>query len=95
MSQNNNNDNNSGNSGKTSFGIKAGYIGTGILIGLVIYPFVRKTLATMQPKLDKFFDDLTGKAEGMAEKASDIMAKAKENIFKSDKNIEKHDHPDH
>ena len=96
MSQNQNQtENNSGS--KPSFGARAGYVGTGILIGLVIYPFVRKTLSTIQPKLDKIFDNLTGKAENLAEKASDLMAQAKESVFKGDKDKEskKHDHPGH
>ena len=59
---------------------KAGYIGTGIVIGVVIYPFVRKTVAKVQPNLDKLFDALTGKAEGFAEMASDLIAKAKDNL---------------
>jgi hypothetical protein len=59
---------------------KAGYIGTGVVIGLVIYPFVRKTLTKLQPGLDKLFDGLTGKAEGMAEMAADFIAKAKQNL---------------
>ena len=46
----------------------------------MIYPFVRKAITKVQPKMDKFFDDLTGKAEGMAEKAADLMARAKENL---------------
>ena len=52
----------------STFGTKVGYVGTGILIGLVIYPFVRKALTKVQPKMDKIFDDLTGKAENWAEK---------------------------
>lgn len=71
-----------------SWGTKVGYIGTGVLIGLVIYPFVRKAVAKVQPKLDKVFDDLTGKAEDMAEKASDILARAKLNLRK----VEDSDH---
>ena len=84
MSQNDGGNGDKGGTGKTSFGVKAGYIGTGVLIGLVIYPFVRKTLSTVQPKLDKIFDNLTGKAENLAEKASDLMAHAKENLFKAE-----------
>jgi len=59
---------------------KAGYVGTGIVIGLVIYPFVRKSAAMLQPGLDKLFDSLTGKAEGVAEMAADLIAKAKQNV---------------
>ncbi len=63
-----------------SWRTKAGYIGTGIVIGVVIYPFVRKTITRLQPGLDKLFDGLTGKAEGLAEMASDLIAKAKQNL---------------
>ncbi len=79
MSQNQN----SGDNAKPatpSWGTKAGYIGTGVLIGLVVYPFVRKAVSKIQPKMDKIFDELTGKAEGFAEKASDLLAKARESL---------------
>jgi hypothetical protein len=90
MNQNNeDNSNGNGNSApKVSWATKAGYMGTGVLIGLVIYPFVRQTLSKLQPKVDKLFDDLTGKAESFAEKASDFMAKAKDTVSKE----EKHSH---
>lgn len=100
MSQNGNgNDNNNGNGGgsgsgtpKISWGTKAGFIGTGILIGLIAYPFVRKALVKIQPKMDKMFDDLTGKAEEYAEKASDLLAKAK-HTMKTNGHDHSHDHP--
>jgi ABC-type Zn2+ transport system substrate-binding protein/surface adhesin len=74
----------------TSWGTKVGYIGTGVLIGLVIYPFVRKAVAKVQPKLDKVFDDLTGKAEDLAERTSDILARAKTHLRATEE--EEHDH---
>ena len=81
MSDNNSNNQNanSGNGGATgvSWGSKVGYIGVGVIIGLVAYPFVRRTISQLQPKMDKLFDNLTGKAENLAEKASDLFAKAK------------------
>ena len=81
MSANNENNGNTQSSAPSlSWGAKAGYIGTGIMIGLIAYPFVRKAVTKFQPKMDKFFDDLTGKAEGLAEKASDLMARAKDNL---------------
>ena len=76
MSQNENNQNSSGPN--ISWGKKLGYVGTGVVIGIVIYPFVKKTIAKVQPKLDQWLDDLTGKAEGFAEKASDLVATARE-----------------
>ena len=82
MSQNGNETNNTGVTPRVSWATKAGYIGTGVLVGLIIYPFVRKALGKLQPKVDEFFNDLTGKAEDFAEKASDLMAKAKENLKK-------------
>ena len=91
MNQNNGNGNSA--PAKVSWGTKIGYVGTGVLIGLVIYPFVRKALGKLQPKVDKIFDDLTGKAEHLAEKASDIMARAKDSLYKSDSEKSKHDHP--
>jgi hypothetical protein len=102
MSQNNNgNDGNgSGGSGsggglpKVGWGVKVGYIGTGVLIGLIAYPFVRKALTKIQPKMDKVFDDLTGKAEEYAEKASDLLAKAKMSM-KENGSAHTHDHDDH
>jgi hypothetical protein len=63
-----------------SWRTKVGYVGTGIVIGIVIYPFVRRTISRVQPGLDKFFDGLTGKAEGLAEMASDLIAKAKQSL---------------
>jgi len=60
--------------------IKVGYIGTGIAIGLVVYPFVGKALKHLQPGLDKLFDGMTGKVEGLAETASDLLAKAKQSL---------------
>jgi ABC-type Zn2+ transport system substrate-binding protein/surface adhesin len=91
----NNGDNNNGNSNPKSnvtWGTKVGYIGTGVLIGLVIYPFVRKALGKIQPKVDKIFDDLTGKAESFAEKASDMMAKARDNVNAGDRHTHDHEH---
>lgn len=92
MSSNNaNNDSNGKSSGApVSWGTKAGYIGTGVMIGLIIYPFVRKAVTKFQPKMDRFFDDLTGKAEGLAERAADLMARAKDNLA-GDKDHD-HDH---
>src|ERR1700756_2786467 len=96
MSQNGK-DNNSGGSGsgnpKTPWGVKVGYIGTGVLIGLIAYPFVRKALTKIQPKMDKVFDDLTGKAEEYAEKASDLLAKAKHSLKESGHSHDDHTHP--
>jgi hypothetical protein len=74
---------------ETPLSAKIGYIGTGIIVGMIIYPFVRKTLAKAQPNLDKLFDGLTGKAEGFAEMASDLIAKAKQSLSDHDKK------PDH
>jgi hypothetical protein len=59
---------------------KMGYIGTGILIGLIAYPFVRKVVAKAQPRVDELLDQLTGKAEEFAERASDMLSKAKETL---------------
>lgn len=77
-----------------SWATKAGYIGTGVLVGLVIYPFVRKAVAKIQPKLDQVFDDLTGKAEDLAERTSDILARAKVNLRKVDEEEAHHEHGD-
>jgi len=75
------NQNENGNSSSNiSWGKKLGYVGTGVVIGIVIYPFVKKTIAKVQPKLDQWLDDLTGKAEGFAEKASDLVAMAREKL---------------
>ncbi len=93
MNQNNGDNNNGGNSNpksSVSWGTKVGYIGTGVLIGLVIYPFVRKALGKIQPKVDQIFDDLTGKAESFAERASDMMARARDTV-----NASEHSHHDH
>lgn len=78
MNQNNNGNN--GPAAKVPFAAKAGYIGTGILIGLIVYPFVKKAVTKIQPQFDEILDGLTGKAEGLAERASDLMAKAKANL---------------
>lgn len=66
------------------FSTKVSYIGTGVLIGLIAYPFVKKALGKMQPRMDELLDQLTGKAEGFAERAADIMAKAKDAVVKSE-----------
>ena len=94
MSQSNNNGDNTGNGmpPKVSWGTKAGYVGTGVLIGLVIYPFVRKALSKLQPKVDKIFDDLTGKAEHFAERASDLMSRAKDNLHQAEAHGHGHGH---
>ena len=85
-----------GGAPKVSWGTKVGYIGTGVLIGLIAYPFVRKALGKIQPKMDKIFDDLTGKAEEYAEKASDLLAKAKMTMKEtSNGHSHAHDHDDH
>lgn len=78
MSQQNSSNNNNNAAPAVSWGTKAGYIGTGILIGLIAYPFVRKMLSKAQPKLDGMLDELTGKVESLAEGASDLMARARE-----------------
>jgi hypothetical protein len=82
MSENVTNSNSS--SSPVSWSTKVGYIGTGVLIGLIAYPFVRKVLGKAQPKWDAVFDSLTGKAENLAEKASDLMAQARERLVKSE-----------
>lgn len=99
MSQSNNNGDGSNNNQnqnaagpKVTWGTKVGYIGTGVLIGLVIYPFVRKALSKVQPKVDKIFDDLTGRAEDLAERASDIMARAKSNLYQTEAHGHGHSH---
>lgn len=87
-----NNSNQSGNGGGgvasgggSGWGSKIGYIGVGIVIGIIAYPFVRRTLSQLQPKMDELFDTLTGKAENMAEKASDLFAKAKQGFAHPEK----------
>ena len=81
----NNTSKNSGNSTPSTWGTKVGYIGTGIVVGLAIYPFARKAMTKLQPGLDGLFDNLTGKAEGLAERASDLLAKARHNLSKEAK----------
>lgn len=102
MSQNQRNNNGNGGNNiengngsgsvQVPWGTKAGYVGTGILIGLVIYPFVRKAVSKLQPKMDRIFDDLTGKAEEMAERTSDLLARAKEKLRAAEEEDETH-HP--
>ena len=98
----NNQDNNGGGGGGGSnasgggmgWGSKVGYIGVGIVIGIIAYPFVRRTMSQLQPKMDQLFDTLTGKAENMAEKASDLFAKAKQGFAHEGTSSSdvKHDH---
>ena len=64
---------------------KIKYIGTGIVIGVVLAPALGKALAKLKPKLDEFFDKLTGKTEEFAESASDLLARAKESVQASSK----------
>jgi len=88
------NENNNGNKGGgTSFGAKAAYIGTGVLVGLIAYPFVKKALAVAQPKIDQMLNEWTGKAEGFAEKASDLLHRAKTGMKEDDHTNCDHDHP--
>ena len=95
MSQTGNDGNNDGAPPRVSWATKAGFIGTGVLMGLIIYPFVRKALGKIQPKVDELFNDLTGKAEDFVEKASDLMAKAKENLKKRETHAgHSHSHDD-
>ena len=60
------------------FKTKAAYIGAGVLVGLVIYPLVRRGLKKAQPALDEMLGQLSGKTEELAEKASDMLAKVRE-----------------
>lgn len=83
--QNDNETRAGGPSGPIPFGKKAAYIGSGILIGLIVYPFVRKALGRVQPRMDELLDKLTGKAEDLAEKASDLLARARETLGKGEK----------
>lgn len=91
MSEDNNNNKPTPAAPKVPLGTKVGYIGTGVLIGLIAYPFVRKVLVKIQPQVDTIFDNLTGKAEEYAEKASDLLAKAKMNL-KTNGHDHTHDH---
>jgi len=98
MSQTQNDNTNGASAGAASgsnvgLGVKLGYIGTGVLIGLIIYPFVRKTLGKVQPTVDALFDDLTGKAEDLAERASDFVAKARARVIdEKESPAHAHDH---
>ena len=97
MSGNNNgNDNNSNgnnnNGNGASFAAKAGLVGAGVLVGLIAYPFVKKALSIAQPKIDAMLDEFTGKAESLAEKASDMLFKAKEGMKKEEHGDCGHDH---
>lgn len=90
------NDENGGESvTQIPFGRKAAYIGSGILIGLIIYPFVKKAIGKVQPRMDELIDQLTGKAENLAEKASDLMARARETLGRADENEGSHSHDGH
>jgi len=84
MSQENQGQNGGANKQAVSWGTKARYIGTGIFVGLVIYPFVKQAVRKLQPKLDELLDAVTGKAESFAEKSSDILARAKDGFKKSE-----------
>lgn len=68
---------------------KVKYIGAGIFIGVVVGPLLRRVLAKIQPKIDEVFESMTGKTEGYAEKASDILYKAKEQMRHADHHHEK------
>ncbi len=94
MSTNHNNSDGNGNA-QVPWGTKAGYIGTGVLIGLVAYPFVRRVITQAQPKMDKIFDDLTGKAEGFAERASDLLARAREGFAEGEASADARSHEGH
>ena len=65
--------------------LKARYFGSGMVVGVFISPAVRNLVGRFQPKLDSLMDTLTGQAEGLFEKGSDIMAKAKDAVRKMDR----------
>ena len=65
-------------------GVRAKWLGTGIAIGLLAYPLVKKGIAKLQPKIDELTDLATAQAEGLLEKGSDLMAKARESVRKEE-----------
>ncbi len=75
--------------------LKARYFGSGLVVGVFVSPLVRKGLAIVQPKLDTLMDSLTGKAEGLVEKSSDLVAKAKEALRKMEATNVVDDHAGH
>lgn len=58
--------------------LKARYFGSGVVVGAIVSPLLRRTLSKIQPKFDSILDNLTGQAEGLVEKGSDLVAKARE-----------------
>jgi len=71
--------------------LKARYFGSGVVVGAIISPMVKRVLAKAQPKLDSLMDALTGQAEGIVEKGSDLVAKAKDILAQSETAVAKAD----
>ena len=64
-------------------------LGTGIAIGVVAAPYIKKLAENLRPGVDDIVEDFVGKAEGVFESASDIIASAKEKL---NDNEQEHDH---
>lgn len=60
-----------------SLGEKAQYVAFGVAVGVAIAPYVRERLTQLRPLLDGLLEQVVGDSEGLAERASDIMAAAR------------------
>lgn len=95
MNNNNNGNNDGSNNGnnRTITGadiplmLKARYFGSGVVVGAIVSPLLRKALTKVQPKFDSILDNLTGQAEGLVEKGTDFVAKARE-VLKAEGHVE-------
>lgn len=74
------NTNSSSTQTNISWAAKIKYVGTGIIIGIVLAPAVSKALLKFQPKINQLFDSLTGKTEEFAESAADLLARAQQSV---------------
>lgn len=84
MNPDQNTNNNSSPNNGTTWLTKARYVGTGLVIGVIIAPVLRELLSKIQPKVDELLENMTGKTEEYAERASDLLHKAKEQVRNSD-----------
>lgn len=64
--------------------LKARYFGSGVAVGVLIAPFVKNAVAKVQPMVGELLETLTGQAEGLVEKSSDLMAVVRDAMGKKD-----------
>jgi len=62
--------------------LKARYIGTGFVMGVISGPTIHKTVARIAPRFSELLDKLTGHAESVVETGADMLAQARDLLRK-------------